>query len=144
VGKTEDEYYRLTNELTTRFAETFKEQNPGRPLTFCYVSGYGTDSSEKGRSMWARVKGKTENRFIELFGTGAHMFRPGYMKPVKGQKNILKFYFGWQVLYPAVKLLLPRFTCTLNEVGKAMINAAQKSYDKRILEVKDITQLSKT
>jgi hypothetical protein len=79
-----------------------------------------------------------------MFGKGAHMFRPGYMKPVKGQKNILKFYFGWQLFYPVVKLLLPRFTCTLREVGKAMINAAQKSYDKRILEVKDIIQLSKT
>ncbi len=144
VGKSEEVYYRLTYDLTTGFAETFKKQNPNKPLTFCYVSGYGTDSSEKGRSMWARVKGKTENKLIELFGNGAHMFRPGYMKPVKGQKNILKFYFGWQLFYPVVKLLLPRFTCTLREVGKAMINTAQQSYDKRILEVKDIIQLSKT
>ena len=143
VGKSEEEYYKLTYELTTRFAEKFKEQNPYKSLTFCYVSGYGTDSSEKGRSMWARVKGKTENKLIEMFGTGAHMFRPGYMKPVKGQKNVLKFYFGWQLFYPVVKLLLPRFTCTLNEVGRAMINTAQKSYDKRILEVRDIIQLAK-
>ncbi len=143
VRKSEKDYYKLTYEMTTHFAGIFKKQNQRGKLTFCYVSGYGTDSSEQGKVMWARVKGKTENKLIEMFGPGAYMFRPGYMKPAKGQKNILGFYTGWQAVYPILRLLLPRFTCTLKEVAEAMINAAQKSYDKRILEVKDIIQLSK-
>lgn len=142
VGKQEDEFRKLTYGLTTRFAEFFKKQNADRQLTFCYVSGYGTDSSEHGKSMWARVKGRTENRLIELFGRGAFMFRPGYMKPVKGQKNVLKFYFGWQVFYPIMKLIMPKFTCSLDEVGWAMINAAAVGYEKRVVEVSDIIKLA--
>ncbi len=142
VGKSEDEFRRLTYDLTISFAEKFKQANPGKELVFCYVSGYGTDSTEKGKTMWARVKGRTENKLIEMFGKGAYMFRPGYMKPVKGQKNILKFYFGWQVFYPVMKTLMPKFTCTLEEVGLAMINCAANNPEpgKNVLEVRDIIQ----
>ena len=143
VGKKEDEYYKLTYYMTTHFAKTFIEQNPVVKLSFCYVSGSGTDSTEKGKTMWARVKGKTENTLIKMFPEGAYMFRPGYMKPVKGQKNVKRFYFGWQVFYPIMKFLMPKFTCTLAEVGRAMINCAAKGYSKNILEVKDIIDCSK-
>src|SRR4030095_180165 len=144
VGKNEEEFYKLTYDMTINFAGAFLEENRNSNPAFCYVSGYGTDSTEKGKTMWARVKGKTENRLIEMFGPKAYMFRPGYMKPVKGQKNVLKFYFGWHVIYPVMKLLMPKFTCTLSEVGRAMINCVLTGYDKNIIEVKDIIKLSKS
>jgi nucleoside-diphosphate-sugar epimerase len=143
VGKKEDEYYKLTYDITINFAKTFAEQNPNTKLTFCYVSGAATDSTEQGKTMWARVKGKTENALIKMFPAGAYMFRPGYMKPTKGQKNIIKFYLGWQVFYPIMKFLMPKFTCTLAEVGRAMINCAKRGYSKNILEVKDIIDCSR-
>lgn len=143
VGKNEEQYSRLTFDMTTCFSKTFIEQNPNTKLTFCYVSGYGTDSTEHGKSMWARVKGKTENTLLKLFPHTAYMFRPGYMKPDKGQMNVLKFYFGWQLIYPIIKIIMPKFTCTLREVGSAMINCAVRGYSKNILEVKDIIEAAK-
>jgi NAD dependent epimerase/dehydratase family len=142
IGKKEDEYLRLTYDMTIHFAETFIKQNPNSKLTFCYVSGYGTDSTGQGKSMWARVKGRTENELLKMFPGSAYMFRPGYMKPVKGQKNIIKFYFGWQLIYPIMKFVMPKFTCTLQQVGKAMINCALGKVSKNILEVKDIIEAS--
>lgn len=142
VGKKEDEYTKLTYDMTIGFAEVFKEANPGKELTFCYVSGYGTDSSAAGRSMWARVKGRTENKLLEIFGDGGYMFRPGYMRPTRGQKRILKFYFGWQLIYPVMKLLMPRFTCMLSELGRAMINCAIQKPVKHVLEVREIVQIA--
>lgn len=143
IGKNEEEYSCLTYDMTNHFAETFIKQNPNSKLTFCYVSGYGTDSTEHGKSMWARVKGGTENTLLKMFPGSAYMFRPGYMKPVNGQKNVLKFYFGWQLIYPVMKFLMPKFTCSLEQVGKAMINCALGKVSKNILEVKDIIEASK-
>ena len=137
----EEEFYRLTYELTVNFARTVSELNPD--MTFCYISGAGTHSTERGRSMWARVKGKTENDLMKLPFKEAYMFRPGYMKPTKGLKNTLGFYFGSSLVYPVLKFILPKFTCTLKEVGIAMINAALCGYEKNILEVTDIVELSK-
>ncbi len=141
IGKNEEEYSKLTYDLTIGFAESFRKANPVTAPVFCYVSGYGTDSTAAGKSMWARVKGRTENKLIEMFGTGAYMFRPGYMRPTKGQKHVLKFYFGWQVAYPVMKLLMPKFTCTLKELGQAMINCALKHPKINVLEVKDIVKV---
>jgi len=148
IGKKEAEYSKLTYDLTVNFAEVFKEANPGKPLTFCYVSGYGTDSTATGRSMWARVKGKTENKLIEMFAhegkpSGGYMFRPGIMKPIKGQKRILKFYFGWQITYPIMRFLMPKFACTLQDVARAMINCAILKPAKNVLEVRDIVEMAK-
>jgi hypothetical protein len=143
VGKNEEEYSRLTYDMTINFANVFIAQNPDSKLSFCYISGYGTDSSEKGKTMWARVKGRTENTLLKMFPGSAYMFRPGYVRPTKGQKNILKFYFGWQVSYPFMKFIMPKFTCTLEEVGKAMINCPLGGVSKNILEVKDIIRASK-
>ena len=143
VGKKEEEYSELTYDMTVNFASAFKVANPDKAPAFTYVSGYGTDSTEAGKSMWARVKGRTENKLIEMFGTGAYMFRPGFMRPTKDQKHVLKFYFGWQLIYPVMKLLLPKFTCTLKELGRAMINCAVKHPAINVLEVKDIVKISK-
>src|SRR5258705_4871913 len=86
IGKNEKDYHRLTYELTVHVAETLSHQNPR--MVFCYVSGAATDSTEKGKVMWARVKGKTENHLLKLPFKKAYMFRPGYIQPTKGLKNV--------------------------------------------------------
>jgi len=141
VGMKEEEFYKLTYLLTMNFATTLVNRNPG--MTFCYISGAGTDSSEKGRMMWARVKGKTENDLMKLPFEKVYNFRPGIIQPTKGLKNTLSFYkyFGW--LLPVIKLVAPKYITTLKELGLAMINAATKGYEKQILEVKDILVLAK-
>ncbi len=140
VGKNEEEYRRLTYDLTLNFAQTLVQLNPD--LTFCYISGAGTNSTEKGGSMWARVKGKTENDLAKLPFKQVYNFRPGMMKPTPGLKNVLPMYkyLGW--LYPLFRLIMPRMTGTLREVGLAMINVVLKGYPKTIIEVTDIKVLA--
>ena len=140
VGKKEEEYYHLTYDLTTHVAATLAKVNAD--LTFCYVSGVGTDSSEKGTSMWARVKGRTENELINIFSARAFMFRPGYIQPTKGLKNTNKVYYLFSWLYPLWKTLFSKYVCTLKDIGLAMINTVTKGYDKQVLEVKDIIALA--
>ena len=141
IGMKEESYHHLTYDLTIHCAETFSRLN--KDMTFCYVSGASTDSSEKGKSMWARVKGKTENKLMLLSFKKAYMFRPGYMQPTKGLKNTLKYYAAFSWMYPALRLLFPGSVSTLKELGVAMINTMNKGYDKSILEVKDIVRLAK-
>jgi hypothetical protein len=141
IGMKEKEYHRLTYELTMHVAETLSKQNPD--MTFCYVSGAATDSTEKGRSMWARVKGKTENNLMKLPFKKAYMFRPGYMHPTKGLKNTLKYYVAITWLYPVFRSLFPKYVSTLKELGLAMINSVNTDYKKSILEVRDIVELAK-
>ncbi|OQP65966.1 epimerase [Niastella vici] len=140
VGMKEKDYHHVTYDLTMHMATILADQNPG--MTFCYVSGSGTDSSEHGKLMWARVKGQTENDLMQLPFKAAYMFRPGFMRPTKGLKNTLKGYqfFAW--LYPVLRPLFPNFVCTLQEVGQAMVNVTGKGYEKRVLEVKDIVKLA--
>ena len=140
VGLKEPEYTRLTYHLTLHVAQTLAKLN--QEMTFCYVSGASTDSTEKGSSMWARVKGKTENHLMQLPFRKAYMFRPGYMHPTQGLKNTLKYYAWVSWLYPTFRLLFPGFVSTLKELGLAMIHAANQGYDKSILEVKDIIKLA--
>ena len=137
----EEQFYPLTYTLTMHFAETLVKQNTG--MTFCYISGAGTDSTEKGRMMWARVKGKTDNDLMKLPFKKVYNFRPGVLQATKGLKNTLSYYkyFAW--LLPLVRLLAPKHISTLKELGLAMINSATKGYEKQILEVKDILVLSK-
>ena len=137
VGLSAEEYQRITYDLTLHVAEVLAGLNA--EMTFCYVSGAGTDSSEKGRSRWARVKGATENALMRVF-KNAYMFRPGFMKEVAGQKNIKSFYRYIAWLYPIGRVLYGAGFCTLEEVGKAMIHVAQRGYAKKILEVKDIVE----
>ena len=142
VGKKPDEYFRLTYDLTISAAHTLSRLNPD--MTFCYVSGLGTDSTERGRSMWARVKGKTENDLMKLPFKAVHAFRPGFIKPTPGLKHTLKIYKVLGPLYPALNLLFPKYVCTLEDVGRAMIRAAEIGYPKKVLECMDITQLART
>ncbi len=142
VGMKEQEFYKLTYLLTINFATTLVNHNPA--MTFCYISGAGTDSTEKGRVMWARIKGKTENDLMKLPFKSVFNFRPGIIQPTKGLKNTLGFYkwLGW--LIPIIRLFAPGSVVTLKELGSAMIHVATRGYSKRILEVKDIIALSKS
>src|ERR1700709_2855350 len=117
VGMKEPEYYKLTYTLTLNLPPPLSTLNPD--MTFCYVAGASTDSTEQGKSMWARVKGKTENDLMKLPFKKVFAFRPGFMKPTGGLKNTLPAYkyLGW--LYPILKFLAPKYACTLKEVGDA-------------------------
>jgi uncharacterized protein YbjT (DUF2867 family) len=141
LGMSEPDYARVTYELTLHFAQTLVGLNPR--MTFVYVSGAQTDSSEKGRVMWARVKGRTENELQHVGFAHVYNFRPGFMKPTDGQRNILSYYkyIGW--LYPMLRVVLPNQVSTLQEVAVAMIQCVLHGYPKSILEVRDIKALAK-
>jgi hypothetical protein len=141
VGLSAQEYTRVTYDLTLNIARLLEKLNP--EMTFCYVTGAGTDSTERGRIAWARVKGATENALIQLFKQ-AYMFRPAFMKATAGQNNVKSYYKWLAWLYPIGRALYPAGFCTLQEVGVAMIKAVSKGYPKRILEVKDIVALAKS
>jgi uncharacterized protein YbjT (DUF2867 family) len=143
AGLDEPRYTRLTFDLTMKVAGQLAAVRPD--ATFCYVSGAGTDSTEKGRFMWARVKGRTENRLLEMF-PNAYMFRPGYIQPKRGVRSRTRLYRALYAvaapLYPALRLLGPRLMTTTVDVGRAMIEAAASGYPGRILEVADINELA--
>jgi len=137
----EPEYKKLTYDLTMHFAETLARVN--NAMTFCYISGSGTDGSEKGKLMWARVKGKTENDLMKLSFKKVYNFRPGMLEPTKGLHNTLKLYkyFGW--LAPILRVVAPNSISTLQQLGLAMIHVVIKGYNKNIIEVSDIKVLAK-
>jgi uncharacterized protein YbjT (DUF2867 family) len=139
VGMSQDEYRLITYDLTLHAAQLLAKSNP--ELTFCYVTGKSTDSSEQGRVAWARVKGATENALLRLFNN-AFMFRPGFMKAMRGQKNLKTPYKMIQWLYPIGRALYPAGFCTLQEVALAMIKVAGRGSPKHILEVKDIVAIA--
>jgi hypothetical protein len=141
VGISDEQYYDLTYNLTMNFAQLLAGQNP--EMTFCYISGAGTDSTEKGRMNWARVKGKTENDLMKLPFKKCFAIRPGFMLPSKGAKNIHGYYIFFRILYPPLRLLFPKFVSTLREVAIAMINVVLKGYEKPVLEVADLVELAK-
>jgi hypothetical protein len=111
-------------------------------MTFCYVSGVGTDSSESGRTAWARVKGKTENDLLNMPFKDAYMFRPGYIQPTKGLKNAYKMYKILAPFYPLWKTFFSKYVGTLEELGLAMINATLSGSDLTLLECEDIRRLA--
>ncbi len=138
VGKNEDQFTHLTYDTTIAFAKSLILVNPN--MVFTYVSGAKTDSSEKTRMMWARVKGKTENDLAKLPFKAEYNFRPGVMMPFPEQKNwkpVVKF------LVKIIKAISPKNVLTLKEVGCAMINAAIVGYPKNVLEISDIRKLAK-
>jgi uncharacterized protein YbjT (DUF2867 family) len=141
IGKKEADYRKITYDLTMHIASILAEKNSD--FTFCYVSGIGTDSTEQGRSMWARIKGKTENDLLRMPFQGAYMFRPGYIQPGKGMKNTYKIYKILSPLFPVLKFLFPKYVNTLEEIGLAMIHAALAGSEKKVLEPPDIRQLAK-
>lgn len=142
VGMKEKDYTRITYDLTMNAAETLVRLN--KDMVFCYVSGAGTDSSEKGKTMWGRVKGRTENHLLRLPFKEAYMFRPGFIKPIKGLKNTYKIYKILNFAFPLFRLLFPKYVCTLEDLGNAMIQTVMTGYPKKIIECKDILRLGKT
>lgn len=142
LGKSADEYYNTTYTLTMNMAKVMSEANRGQ-MVFIYVSGAGTDSTEKGRIRWARVKGKTENDLMKLPFKAVYNFRPGYMHPTPGaDKRVNKYakYVTW--LYPVMRAIAPNTVSTLQQVALAMIHVTQQGYPKHVLEVKDLNKLS--
>jgi hypothetical protein len=140
VGMSKEEYRHITYDLTLNVGQLLARLDP--EMTFCYVTGAGTDSTEQGRVAWARVKGATENALMRLFKQ-SYMFRPAFMKASAGQKNVKSYYRYLAWLYPIGRALYPAGFCTLEELGQAMINAVSKGYPKQILEVKDIVRLAR-
>ena len=143
LRQTEKNYTRVTHDLTIHFAKTFLQLNDNS--VFCYVSGAGTDSSEKGKIMWARVKGKTENDLLSMGFKGAYMFRPGYIQPLRGIKSKTQWYQALYNVFWPVYLILKHFPGTATNttnMGLAMINTLEGKYSKTILETKDINKLA--
>jgi len=138
-GMNEADYTGVTYDLTMAAAETLSRLNPH--MTFIYVSGTGTDSTEKGSTMWARVKGRTENALLRL-PFSAFMFRPGFIEPMDGIKSKTPvyrvFYFVLKPLMPLLRWSLPNLVTSTREIGRAMLNVAKHGYRKRILETRDI------
>jgi hypothetical protein len=135
----EEDYERITYTLTMAAAQTLARLNPG--MTFVYVSGLGTDSSERGRMMWARVKGKTENAIMRLPFKDSYMFRPGGIIPLEGIRSKT---FVYRVIYelskpiwPVLRWAFPSHVTTTEEIGRAMIVVARFGFEKRIVENKD-------
>ena len=143
LGMKEDEYTRLTYMLTLGFASTLAHLNP--EMTFCYISGAGTDSSEKGRQMWARVKGRTENDLLKLPFKRVFNVRPAGILttlPVKPGMTYYKTYKYASWILPVLKLIAPNYVTTLKDLALAMINVSVSGYSKNVLEVTDIKILS--
>jgi len=142
VGMTEEAYTRVTYDLTISVARTLAKLNPA--MTFIYVSGSGTDSTERGRIMWARVKGKTENALLKMPFKAVYMFRPGYIQPLHGIRTKTKWYGAVYAmvgpLYPIWKLLFPKYVTTTECVGRAMLNVAKRGAPKPVLENQDINR----
>ena len=143
VGMKEESYRRVTYDLTISVARILARLNPG--MTFIYVSGANTDSTERGRMMWARVKGKTENALLQVPFKAVYMFRPGYIQPLHGVRTKTKWYGAVYAmmgpLYPVWKLLFPKYVTTTECVGRAMLNVAKQGAPKSVLENQDINSI---
>lgn len=146
IGLSEAIYTRLTYDLTLAAAEAIGAVNT--KLTFCYVSGVGTDSTEQGRTMWARVKGKTENALLAMPFNTAFMFRPGFIQPIGGVRSktgwVQGAYSVTAPLYPLLHRLMPQASTTTANLGRALIRAAANGYPKQILYSRDINALAST
>lgn len=136
AGMSEEQYTKITYDLTLAAAKTLARLNPD--MTFIYVSGAGTDSSETGRSMWARVKGRTENDLLRLPFESAYMFRPAFIQPMHGIKSRTKVYrvlYGIAgPLFPLLNVLFPRYVTTTEQVGRAMLAIAKQGHPTPIVE----------
>lgn len=146
AGMTEQQYTHVTYDLTLAAAKPLAGLNPG--MTFIYVSGAGTDSTESGHTMWARVKGKTENAILRLPFKAAYMFRPGFIQPLHGITSKTKSYrIVYAIstpIFPMLKAIFPRHIATTEEVGRAMLNVVRHGFSKIILEARDIIQAAST
>ncbi len=142
AGMSEEDYQRITYGFTLAAARVLARLNPN--MTFIYVSGTGTDSSERGRSMWARVKGKTENELLRLPFHAAYMFRPGVIVPLDGIRSRTKlyrvFYLLLGPLLPSLRGRFPKYVTTTEQIGRAMLKIAKLGWPKRVLETQDINE----
>jgi uncharacterized protein YbjT (DUF2867 family) len=142
-GMNEADYERVTYTFTLAAAETLSRLNPS--MTFIYVSGSGTDSSERGRMMWARVKGRTENALLRL-PLNAYMFRPGFIEPMDGIRSKTPMYqFFYTVTGPVLPILrrmFPKQILSTRDIGRAMLEVTRKGYAKHILETADIRRIA--
>ncbi|HYU81069.1 MAG TPA: NAD-dependent epimerase/dehydratase family protein [Vicinamibacterales bacterium] len=145
AGMSEERYTRLTYDLTLSVARTLARVNPD--VVFVYVSGMGTDSTEHGRVMWARVKGRTENALLALRFRAAYMFRPGFVQPVAGARSKTVWYRALYTLttplMPLVKRSFPKYVTTTEEIGRAMLAVSRRGYEKAVLESRDITRVAR-
>ena len=143
AGMSEEGYSRVTYDLTLGVANTLVRLNPG--MTFMYISGMGADSSEQGRIMWARVKGRTENALIRLPFKAVYLFRPGLIIPLHGIRSRTTwyrlFYAVATPLYPMLKRLAPAAVTTTEQLGRAMLAVARKGFSAAVLETRDINAL---
>ena len=144
VGMDEERYRRLTYDVTLAAARTLSRLNP--QMVFVYVSGRGTDSTEQGRLMWARVKGRTENDLLKLPFKAAYMFRPAGIQPLHGVRSktgwVQAVYVGAAPLLSLLNHVAPKYMTTTERVGRAMIKVASEGYPKAVLESEDINSLT--
>ena len=144
AGKSEADYRRFTYDLTLAAAETLVRLNP--QMTFCYVSGEGTDETEQSRQMWARVKGATENALARLPFKAVYHFRPGYIQPVGGARSSTPLYRVVYAilspLYPLLKRLAPHAITTTETVGRALVEAGVAGADQQVLRSREINALA--
>jgi uncharacterized protein YbjT (DUF2867 family) len=140
VGMEEEAYRRVTYDLTLSVARTLAKLNP--TMTFIYVSGAGTDSTERGRLMWARVKGKTENALLQMRFKAVYLFRPAYIQPLYGARTKTAWYGAFYAVvrpfYPLLKTLFPNYVTTTECVGRAMLNVTKRGFPNPVLENRDI------
>jgi uncharacterized protein YbjT (DUF2867 family) len=141
IGKSEEEYTRLTHDLTLKIARPLLKLNPD--ITFCYVSAKGTDNSEKGKTMWARVKGKTENELAKMGFSKFYTFRPFMLTPTKGLRNTHGFYNYISWLFPLGTIVYPEGFCTLKELALAMIKVGYRGHGQQIITPKDMVKLAR-
>jgi len=145
AGMSEQEYRRVTYDITMAAATTLLRLNP--QLTFVFVSGAGTDNTERGRVMWARVKGAAENALLRMPFKGAYMFRPAAIQPLHGVRSRTTSYrIAYTVMSPVLPLLrrlFPQYITTTEKLGRAMIAVAKHGAPKQVLESKDINELDR-
>ena len=143
IGMKEQDYRHITYDLTLSVARILAECNSN--MTFIYVSGTGTDSTERGRSMWAQVKGETENALLRMPFRAAYMFRPGYIQPLHGVISKIAWARGVYVVigpfYPVLQALFPQFVTTTEQIGKAMLAVVRSGFPKSVLESRDINSI---
>jgi uncharacterized protein YbjT (DUF2867 family) len=138
VGMSEADYTAITYDTTIAFATMLARLDPS--MVFTYVTGANTDSTEQGKRMWARVKGRTENALMRLPFKGVYNFRPGLMTPKPGQKHLKRTYRVALVFAPVLELFFKALT--LQQVGRAMIRCVQTGAPKQVLEIADIAALA--
>jgi uncharacterized protein YbjT (DUF2867 family) len=141
LGMTEEAYTKVTYDTPMAVAKALLSVNPNMVIN--HISGGETDSTEKGKVMWARVKGKIENALMAMPFKAVYNLRPGFMKPAAGQQNVHSYYKAIRFAYPFLKLCFPSYGCELKELGTAMVNLVEHGYDKKVLEVKDIIKASR-